>query len=261
MSKKYRLSETKIKHLAIICYREQGTNDAGVKACASHMCNYYEKWQKKNFKDVYECTFGSGWYWSKAKNEKWVQEHPNVPQSVITAVKDVIVNGNRTLPEYVDEYDCLSDVRTATNNGQWFPPEDRSQYIKDITKITNVYGSSYTFYCFPDGANGYTDAFGYINKNTATESKPDTSNSSATNNTVVDTNQRMLFWGRTGADVKLLQRKLNEKGYFGKSGKPLQIDGEFGANTEFAVMQFQQNHALQVDGIVGKHTWLALFRN
>lgn len=41
MSKKYFLTNTEIKNLAIICYREQGSNDAGVRACASHMCNYY----------------------------------------------------------------------------------------------------------------------------------------------------------------------------------------------------------------------------
>lgn len=164
MAIKYSLNDTQVKHLAIICYREQGSNDAGVRACASHMCNYYEKYQKNNFKDVYECTFGSGWYWEKARNEEWIKNHPSVPASVVNAVKDVIVNGNRTLPEYVDEYDCLTDVRTATNNGKSFNPEDRTQYIKDVTKIVNVYGSTYTFYCFPDGASGYCDAFGYISK-------------------------------------------------------------------------------------------------
>ena len=162
MAVKYTLTETQIRHLAIICYREQGENDAGVRACASHMCNYYENWQKKNFKDVYECTFGSGWYWTKSKNEKWIQEHPNVPQAIIEAVRDVIVNGNRTLPEYVDEYDCLSDIKSASNNGVIIFKSDRKQYKKDVTKIQNVYGSTYTFYCFPDGADGTTDAFGYI---------------------------------------------------------------------------------------------------
>ena len=164
MAVQYNLTDTQIRHLAIICYREQGSNDAGVRACASHMCNYYEKYQKRNFPSVYECTFGAGWYWDKAKNEAWVKNHPSVSQKVIDAVKDVIVNGNRSLPSYVDEYDCLSDIKTAKNNEVQFDPKDRTKYIPNVTKILNVYGSSYTFYCFPDGAGGYTDAFGYISK-------------------------------------------------------------------------------------------------
>ena len=166
MAKKYDLTETQIRHLAIICYREQGNNDAGVRACASHMCNYFEKWQSKRFSNIYECVFGSGWYWTRPRNETWVYEHPSVPQAAIDAVRDVMVNGNRTLPEYVDEYDCLSDIKEASNNGTKFDPRDRTKYQKDVTRITNVYGSEYTFYCFPDGAGGTCDAFGYISKPT-----------------------------------------------------------------------------------------------
>ena len=127
MSKKYNLNDTQIRHLAIICYREQGSNDAGVRACASHMCNYYEKWQSKNFRDVYECTFGSGWYWNRAKNEKWVADHPNVPQSVVDAVRDVIVNGNTHRQKQVyqrcDEgYKCIwvfMDVLLFSRWSEW----------------------------------------------------------------------------------------------------------------------------------------------
>lgn len=179
MARKYNLSDLQLRHLAIICFREQGSNDAGVRACASHMCNYYERYQTKNFKDVYECTFGSGWYWGKARNKKWIQEHPDVPVSVIDAVRDVIVNGKRTLPEYVDEYDCLSDIALIINGGRTYTRErdkeyimNRANYIKDKTIIQNVYaegsGDRYTFYCFPDGVNGSCDAFGYISKYTGT---------------------------------------------------------------------------------------------
>ena len=164
MAIKYNLTDTQIKQLAIIAYREQGNSDVGVRACASHMYNYYEKWQSKKYSNPYDCTIKSGWYWSEANNRKYIEEHPNVPQSVISAVKDVIVNGNRVLPAYVDEYDCLSDIVSASNNGNSFYVKDRKQYKQDVTKITNRYGSTYTFYCFPDGASGYCDAFGYINK-------------------------------------------------------------------------------------------------
>lgn len=183
MSKKYNLTNTQIRHLAIICYREQGANLDGVKACASHMCNYYEKYQSKNFKSVYECTFGSGWYWSKDKNDAWVKDHPSVPADVVEAVRDVIVNAHRTLPEYVDEYDALSDVALIINDGIVHTRErerdyvmNRKNYKQHKTIIQNIYaeGASdrYTFYCFPDGPDGYCDAFGYLYKPKNIDNEP-----------------------------------------------------------------------------------------
>lgn len=176
MATKYNLTDVQIRHLAIICYREQGSNDAGVRACASHMCNYYEKWQKKNYPSVYECTFGSGWYWSRARNEAWIAANPKVPAGVIAAVRDVIVNGHRNIPEYVDEYDCLSDIAMIINDGKSYTREkdkdyilNRANYIPNKTIIQSIYaegsGDRYTFCCFPDGVDGKCDAFGYINKN------------------------------------------------------------------------------------------------
>ena len=183
MSKRYNLTDTQVRHLAIICYREQGGNLDGVKACASHMCNYYEKYQSKNFRDVYECTFGSGWYWGKERNDEWVREHPSVPADVVNAVRDVIVNGNRTLPDYVDEYDCLTDIALIINDGVVHTREreksyvlNRKNYKPHKTIIQNIYaeGASdrYTFYCFPDGVDGHCDAFGYLYKPKTIEEEP-----------------------------------------------------------------------------------------
>ena len=93
------------------------------------MCNYYEKYQQKNFKDVYECVFGSGWYWSKERNEKWIRDHPTVPQAVFNAVKDVIVYGGRTLPEYVVEYDQLADLKYIVNDGKKHTMENERSYV------------------------------------------------------------------------------------------------------------------------------------
>lgn len=42
--KKYNLTDAQIRGLANICYREQGSGEAGVRACATHMLNYYEKY-------------------------------------------------------------------------------------------------------------------------------------------------------------------------------------------------------------------------
>ena len=61
--------------------------------------------------------------------------------------------------------------------------------------------------------------------------------------------------GSKGEYVTLLQTKLVQKGYsVGSYG----IDGDFGSGTLKAVKEFQQDHGLTADGIVGAKTWAAL---
>ena len=59
--------------------------------------------------------------------------------------------------------------------------------------------------------------------------------------------------GARGNITKLLQEKLVSLGY-NTNG----IDGIFGTGTEKAVMSFQENNELVVDGIVGQNTWRKL---
>ena len=66
-------------------------------------------------------------------------------------------------------------------------------------------------------------------------------------------NPRILQRGANGADVQRLQGDLTRLGY--NVGA---IDGDFGANTEQAVIKFQQENNLNVDGIVGRQTGEAL---
>ncbi|AVQ07467.1 TPA: peptidoglycan-binding protein [Xanthomonas vasicola pv. zeae] len=58
--------------------------------------------------------------------------------------------------------------------------------------------------------------------------------------------------------MKQLQGQLAQLGYHGRDGKPLHPDGDFGGNTKHAVEQFQREHGLQVDGVVGRQTQAAL---
>ncbi|WP_293123436.1 peptidoglycan-binding domain-containing protein [Microcoleus sp. bin38.metabat.b11b12b14.051] len=50
-------------------------------------------------------------------------------------------------------------------------------------------------------------------------------------------------------DVRYLQRLLNV------SGASLNTDGAFGAKTQRAVINFQQEQKIAADGIVGQKTW------
>lgn len=64
--------------------------------------------------------------------------------------------------------------------------------------------------------------------------------------------------GSHGAEVRQLQRALDELGYRSAGDRPLGVDGDFGSSTKQAVMAFQQAHGLHVDGIVGMETRNAL---
>lgn len=61
--------------------------------------------------------------------------------------------------------------------------------------------------------------------------------------------------GSKGEYVTLLQTKLIQQGY---DLSPYGADGSFGAKTEAAVKQFQRDHGLASDGVVGQRTWSEL---
>ena len=66
--------------------------------------------------------------------------------------------------------------------------------------------------------------------------------------------------GCYGPQVKTVQRLLNAKGYKGKDGKPLDVDGEFGENTAYAVERLQKVAGMSgiFFGSVSSATWLLL---
>ena len=54
--------------------------------------------------------------------------------------------------------------------------------------------------------------------------------------------------GNQGSDVERLQHDLSTLGY------TVEINGNFDVKTEAVVKQFQQQHNLKVDGVVGAQT-------
>ena len=65
-------------------------------------------------------------------------------------------------------------------------------------------------------------------------------------------NTIVLRRGSLGDAVSELQELLRGKGF------DISIDSDFGPATELAVMMFQKNNHLVVDGIVGRKTWASL---
>lgn len=64
----------------------------------------------------------------------------------------------------------------------------------------------------------------------------------------------LLKIGAKGNITWLVQAMLICKGY------NLKLDGDFGSNTQNAIMQFQKSHGLTVDGECGKNTFEKLFK-
>lgn len=62
-----------------------------------------------------------------------------------------------------------------------------------------------------------------------------------------------LRQGDSGEEVKTMQRKLRQWGYYDGA-----VDGIFGSGTRRAVIRFQQKNGLTADGIVGEQTAAAL---
>ena len=62
--------------------------------------------------------------------------------------------------------------------------------------------------------------------------------------------------GSTGEQVEALQRILSTYGY--SLGNKNPYDGKFGAKTDAAVREFQEDNNLTIDGEVGEETWAAL---
>lgn len=68
----------------------------------------------------------------------------------------------------------------------------------------------------------------------------------------------VLKKGNKSQAVKTVQILLSAKGYTGKKDKPLALDGDFGANTEFAVKNFQKNKKIKENGVVDADMWCLL---
>ena len=160
---KYTLTEHELKGLALLCQHEQDSIE-GAKAEASLIANKYE--YDKSTKSLHEYVRTNPWWNSSSV---YLSESDPQPKSeILEGVRDVLVNGNRTLPKYVTEHDDLDSgeiIYIDNGNGQKYEKtseiKDRSLYIKDVTKIKTTHHSAneyYVFYSFPDSIS---DPFGY----------------------------------------------------------------------------------------------------
>lgn len=169
---RYDLTEAQLIGLARLCRAEQGSV-TGAAAEASLMANLFERSSGYGTggNGLYNYVRTSGWFANAARH----MDTGTYTPEILAAVKDVLVNGNRTMPTNVVEHDCWfcnrsycsngnsGDICKIVVNGRTLTSandiKNRNNYIKDKTVIYNMYGSIYTFYTFP---SENSDPFGYI---------------------------------------------------------------------------------------------------
>lgn len=111
---------------------------------------------------------------------------------------------------------------------------------RSIITSESGYGAAKPFWTqsrFPSNKYGESDKYRFLGFIYQPEEKP----------TKVD---RVLKEGCEGSDVELMQARLHVLGYM----RANEVDGDFGKITKGAVLCFQLEHELEVDGICGPAT-------
>jgi hypothetical protein len=154
----YNLNDSQLKGIANILQHEQPGYE-GMQAEASLMANLVDKSgdDKATVDNLIKKATG-GWF---AKGKSRFNNPGNPNETAMDAAKKVLIEGKRTLPRYVNEHDCFSDLTSVTTDGKSIKASDRSAYKPHVTKISNRYGAKGTFHSFP---NSDSDPFYYTSE-------------------------------------------------------------------------------------------------
>lgn len=167
---KYNLTEDELKALATVALQEQGSgNGVGNAAELSLMVNLYEREKNNGYTSVYDYVKRSGWFanassymdsFCTSNGNGSVASNPEV----LEYARIIFVQGKRTLPGYVDEHDCTSDIAYVTNDGAGIDKNSPSQYVQFKSIIhqgSSVGSGQWTYYCHP---SPQSDPFGYTSE-------------------------------------------------------------------------------------------------
>ncbi|WP_163580108.1 N-acetylmuramoyl-L-alanine amidase [Gracilibacillus saliphilus] len=126
---------------------------------------------------------------------------------------------------------ALNDLNFNVGNADGIYGEGTANGVKEFQRANNLN---------PDGIVGKLTWDKLFNDNGASANHPFSGD--------------LLSMGSTGPNVELVQQRLNELGY--NAGV---VDGIYGSGTRQAVIDFQGDHFISTDGIVGEVTWSILF--
>lgn len=197
------------------------------RACANDKIGY-DQWQRDT---LWNHVKGKGWDPAKATNRVETDCSALVRVCIAYAFQADVVGNIRT----VNEPDAL------VNSGHFVKLTDdkyckSSDYLRRGTILCTPV-SGHTVVVLSDGAK--------VSKNTTTTTQKEG----------FEVNMNDLKKGSKGKQVKTLQALLIGYGYdCGKYG----VDGDYGADTQAAVKEYQKANGLTVDGKVGSKTWAKL---
>lgn len=177
----YSLSEEDMKALARAAMNENNCNLTAFKNELSLMANLYERGNRREkYPTLIDYIRDGGWF-ADSTVRALDNTSRNVPDDRLQAVKDVLVDGNRTLPPQIVEHDCLGDLDWIEVNGVKYEGINagnckgdkntqvfnKSLYLTNTTKIHNKYGATYIFYTWAGGGEACSgeDPFGYYPSN------------------------------------------------------------------------------------------------
>lgn len=157
---------------------------------------------------------------------------------------------NRIKAETVDEVDRAlkmdqADTSSSNQVGDWIYYKDRHTYCLDFVRK-------------------------YITEDNDNDSTNENQTQNNTSETAITDKNELLFTtsdvmlGSTGNRVLLLQEILRARGFKGADGKQLELDGNAGSNTVFAINSYQSERRKQGvelgsggknDGVCGQKMW------
>lgn len=190
--KKFTLNDNQLIRLTRLCIAEQSVLD-GVRAEASLIANLYDlnvggsgkMGASGNYNDLDDWANNCGWFgftsgsnggktsimdvssgkvYSKKGNARNAVPDSEVTSTMIEAVRNVLVNGNRALPNYIDEHDSINDIKSMTIDGVAVAKDKTAMYNALYAgKVVYVKfsGSPYRIAWVGKIGNSYTDGFGY----------------------------------------------------------------------------------------------------
>lgn len=163
----YQFTDGQLRGMVAMISKENGNSVSQVKTQAAQMANRFEKYGKDygtGATGIIKYVQDSGWY--DAATGAAYDEAYNAREEYFKAVEDVLVSGNRPIPQEVVEY-ATADAQhiSVENNGVSFDVSDRSQYKSGSTRIiknANAGGGSWIFYAWADEGAKTGDLFGYL---------------------------------------------------------------------------------------------------
>lgn len=165
------VSDKQLQQITALCVGEQGSNKEAVMAEASLLANRTELYKTANAAGLKSMALG-GWFAGDSKqsyNSGTIKNQGGRAPSAeeISWVKQVIKDGKRTLPAYIDEHDCYTEAtapkkyKGVTGGINKIEGTQSGNYVTHKTVMHNDLGSSYKFYCQFKTGDGWSDPFGY----------------------------------------------------------------------------------------------------